>query len=430
MLIPRYIPHTLLLILLSSLLGCGEKLANAQAPGGMPPPEVAVVTVASGNVTVSTELPGRVEATRTAQVRARVPGIVQKRLFREGSEVKAGDVLYQIDPAQYKANVASAEASLARAQATLAQTSAKLERYQPLVQTNAISKQEFDDVIGAQKQAAAEVAAARAARETARLNLGYATVNAPISGRIGRALVTEGALVGQGEATPLAVIQQIDPIFVTMTQSSSEMQKLRRALADGKLKRLGNNEALVALVTEDGQKIGAPGKLLFAEMSVDESSGSVILRAQFPNPDRSLLPGMYVRARLEQAVREQSITIPQQAVQRTSEGPSVMLVQADGKVAVQPIKTEGTVGNDWIVSAGLKAGDRVIVEGVQKARPGATVKAIGWKKPGAAAAAPAPAATQVQASTPAPAAKTAPAPVPTPAPAAAPAAAKPAASTR
>lgn len=387
----RYFPHALLLLLLSSLLGCGDKQAQAQAPGGPPPPEVAVVTVAAGDVTVSTELPGRVEATRTAQVRARVPGIVQKRLFREGSEVKAGDVLYQIDPAQYKANVASAEAALARAQATLAQTSAKLERYQPLVQSNAISKQEYDDVQGAQRQAAADVAAARAARESARLNLGYATVNAPISGRIGRALVTEGALVGQGEATPLAVVQQIDPIFVTMTQSSSEMQKLQRAFADGKLKRLGKNAAQVTLVTEDGQKIGAPGKLLFAEMSVDESSGSVILRAQFPNPERNLLPGMYVRARLEQAVREQSITIPQQSVQQTPQGPSVLLVQADGKVAVQPIKTEGTIGNQWIVSQGLKPGDRVIVEGLQKARPGSAVKAVDWQKPGTAAAKPAPA---------------------------------------
>jgi membrane fusion protein (multidrug efflux system) len=399
----RALPHALLLLLLSSLAGCGEKPAQAQAPGGMPPPEVAVITVAADNVTVSTELPGRVEATRTAQVRARVPGIVQRRLFTEGSEVKAGDVLYQIDPAQYKASLASAEAALARAQANLSLTSAKLERYQPLVQTNAISKQEFDDVLGAQKQAAADVAAARASRESARLNLGYATVNAPISGRIGRALVTEGALVGQGEATPLAVVQQIDPIFVTMSQSSSEMQNLQRALADGRLKRLGKNAAQVTLVTEDGQKIGAPGKLLFAEMSVDESSGSVILRAQFPNTGRNLLPGMYVRARLEQAVREQSITVPQQAVQRSAEGPSVLLVQADGKVAKRPIKTEGTVGNQWIVSEGLKPGDRVIVEGLQKARPGAAVKVVDWQKPGTAAAKPAqasaPAASKPAAST-------------------------------
>lgn len=405
------------LILSAALSGCGDKPASAPPAAGMPPPEVAVITVAAESVTISAELPGRLEATRVAQVRARVPGIVQKRLFREGGEVKAGDVLFQIDPAQYKANLASAEAALARAEANLTQTTAKAQRYQPLVESNAISKQEYDDATAARMQASADVAAAKAARETARLNLGYATVSSPISGRIGRALVTEGALVGQGEATQLAVVQQIDPIYVTLTQSSNDMENLQRALAEGKLKRLPGNGVRVTLVTQDGRPYGEPGKLLFSDISVDESSGAVILRGVFPNPARSLLPGMYVRARLEQAVREQSIMVPQQAVQRTGDKASVLVVLPDGKVEARPIRTEGSLGDQWIVSAGLKPGEKVIVEGLQKARPGASVKPVQWQKPGAA---PAPASAG-----PAPATPATPA-----APAASAAASKPAPQTK
>jgi membrane fusion protein (multidrug efflux system) len=376
----RQLPLILVLMLSTLLQACGEKSANAQGAGGAPPPpEVAVVTVTAQDSAVTNELPGRVEATRVAQVRARVPGIVQKRMFQEGGEVKAGEVLYQIDPAQYEANLASAEASLARAEANHALANAKLERYRPLVQTNAISKQEFDDLIAVQKQAAADVQAAKAARETARLNVGYARVTSPIAGRIGRALVTEGALVGQGEATPLAVVQQIDPIYVTLTQSNSELQALQRAMADGRLKRISKNEARVVLVNDSGKPYGEPGKLLFSEITVDEGTGSVLLRALFPNGNRSLLPGMYVRARLEQAVREQAITVPQQAVQRNGDNASVMVVGPENKVEARTVKTDGTLGDQWVIASGLKAGEKIIVEGFQKAQPGNPVKPVPWQ---------------------------------------------------
>jgi membrane fusion protein (multidrug efflux system) len=384
---------------LSVLSGCGDKISSAQAQGaGMPPPEVSVVTVAPERIAMTTDLPGRLEAARIAQVRARVPGIVTKRVFREGSEVKAGDVLFRIDAAPFQATYNSAQAALARAEANQAQANLKAERFKSLVATNAISKQEYDDAQTAQKQTAADVAAAKATRETARLNLGYATVTAPISGRIGRALVTEGALVGQGEATPLALVQQLDPIYVNVTQSSTEALQLQRAMANGQLQSAGKGQAKVTLLMEDGSAYPHPGKLLFTDMTVDQSSGAITLRAEVPNPDRFLLPGMYVRARIDQAVKEQAIAVPQQAVQRDPGGASVMLVGADGKVAVQPVKADTAQGNVWIVSEGLKAGDRVIVEGFQKVRPGAVVKPTPWKQtasnpaqPKAEAASPAPA---------------------------------------
>jgi membrane fusion protein (multidrug efflux system) len=369
---------------LTALAGCGEKTANAQAPaGGMPPPEVAVVTVAPESIAITSELPGRLEATRIAQVRARIPGVVLKRVFEEGSDVKAGDVLFRIDPAPLQAAYNNALAVLARAEANLAQTTTKAQRYKPLVETNAISKQEYDDAVTAQKQATADVASAKAAKETARLNLGYATVTAPISGRIGRAQVTEGALVGQGEATPLAVIQQIDPIYVNVTQSSAELLRLKAAMANGQLKKVGADRASVTLVTEDGQTYPQPGKLLFSDMSVDENTGAIMMRAKFPNPDRFLLPGMYARARLEQAINEQAITVPQQAVVRGPDGASVMVVGSDGKVAARPIKTGAAQGGKWTITEGLKTGDNVIVEGLQKIKPGAPVKAVQWKGPAA-----------------------------------------------
>ncbi|MDQ9170116.1 efflux RND transporter periplasmic adaptor subunit [Oxalobacteraceae bacterium R-40] len=381
--------------LIIALSGCGEKNANAQTAGGNPPPpEVSVVTISPQRVTLTTELPGRLEATRVAQVRARVPGIVLKRVYKEGSDVKAGDVLFRIDPASYQAALNSTEASVARAEANLAQANLKLNRYKPLVETNAISKQEFDDAVAAQKQASADVQAAKAARANARLNLGYATVNAPISGRIGRALVTEGALVGQGEATPLALIQQLDPIYATLTQSTAELLRLQRAMANGQLQRVGNNEAKVTLVMEDGSVYPQSGKLLFSDLNVDQSSGSVTLRAEFPNPQRFLLPGMYVRARLEQAVSQNAILVPQQAVQRDPAGAVVMVVGADSKVRSRQVKTASVQGNNWVISEGLKSGEQVIVEGLQKVKPGAPVKAVPWKPAGSNDAAPAQAAGQ------------------------------------
>jgi membrane fusion protein (multidrug efflux system) len=317
---------------------------------------------------------------------------VLKRVFREGSEVKAGDLLFRIDPAPLQAVYASAQAALARAEAVSTQASMKAKRYQPLVEVNAVSKQEYDDAVAAQKTAEADVLTARATRQTAALNLGYASVTAPISGRIGRALVTEGALVGQSDVTQLALIQQLDPIYVNLTQSSNEVLGLQQALADGKLKNVGAGQAKVTLVTDDGRPYPYPGKLLFSDISVDPSTGAVTLRAEFPNPKRSLLPGMYVRARLEQAVDENAIVLPQQAVVRDLNGSVVMVVGADNKVAAHPVTTGAAQGNTWIITDGVKPGDRVIVEGLQKVKPGATVRTTPWNAPDKAAAQPAAAA--------------------------------------
>ena len=369
----------------SLLSGCGDKPQGGQRP----PTEVAIVTVAPERMGITRELPGRLEAIRTAQVRARVPGIVLKRTFREGSEVKEGQVLFQIDPAPYQAALSSAKATLAKAEANLTQASLKMERYEPLVKINAISKQEYDEVIAAQKQAKADVASGKAAVTTASLNLGYARVTAPISGRIGRALVTEGALVGQAEVTPLALIQQADTMYLNLTQSSAEVTQLQQAMSSGKFKKTPQNEAQVTLVTEDGSEYPHSGTLLFSDITVDESTGTVTLRALFPNPERMLMPGVFVRARLQQAVDEQAIAVPQQAVQRTNAGASVMVVGAEDKVEVRQVTTASAIGDKWVIASGLKSGDRVIVEGLQKIRPGMAVKPVDWKpgvKPAAAEA--------------------------------------------
>lgn len=375
--IRRFTFTPIALLVLSLIAACGDKATSAPPAGGMPPPEVSVITIAPERITLVTELPGRLEATRIAQVRARVPGIVLKRSFEEGRHVKTGELLYQIDSTPFQASYNSAQAARAKAEANLAQASLKVERYKPLVETNAISKQEYDDALTAQKQTEADLAAAKAAQENARLNLTYASVTAPISGQIGRALVTEGALVGQGEATPLALIQQIDPIYVNLSQSSADLLRLRHAIASGQLK--GTSEQIkVNLITEDGRLYPHPGKLLFSDLSVDESSGSIMMRASFPNPDRTLLPGMYVRARLDQAINEQAITVPQQAVIRGTDGASVMLVGKDGKVVPTPVQADTVQDGKWVISKGLKAGDQIIVEGFQKAKPGATVKPVAW----------------------------------------------------
>ena len=379
--------------LLAFVVACGQKEAAAPAgapPGGAapPPPEVGVVTVEPHPVGLTTELPGRLEASRVAQVRARAAGILQKRLFREGSDVKAGQQLFRIDPAPYEAALASAQASLSRAQANLSQASAQAERYKPLLAANAISKQEYIDAVAAEKQAAADVAAGKAAVQTARINLGYATVTAPISGRIGRALVTEGALVGQGEATPLAVIQQIDPIYVNFTQSSTDVLRLRRALEQGQYKRASGAEAAqVEVVLEDGSVYDHPGRLLFSDLTVDPTSGQITLRAEVPNPKGFLLPGMYVRVRLEQAQAANGITVPQQAVTRGSTGDTVMVVGPDGKVAPRPVKIGSAVDGQWLVLEGLSAGEQVMVDGFQKLRGNAPVKAVPWQPAGSAPAA-------------------------------------------
>ena len=376
------------------LAACGKSDAPPAAAGdGMPPPEVGVVVATPGDVGLITELPGRLEALRVAQVRARVAGILQKRLFREGSDVKAGQPLFAIDAAPYAAALQSAEATLARAQANLTQAAALAERYKPLVAANAVSQQEYANAVAAQKQAEADVAAGRAAVQTGRINLNYASVTAPISGRIGRALVTEGALVGQGEATQLAVIQQVDPVYVNFTQSAGEVMKLRRALADGQLQRAGGSEAaIVRVVLEDGSEYALPGKLLFSDLTVDPSTGQITLRAEVPNPKGDLLPGLYVRVRLEQAQVANAITLPQQAVTRTQQGDKITVVGADGKLSPRMVKVGAARNNQWIVLEGLKAGEQVMVDGFQKLQmmpPGTPVKAVPWQAPGSAAAAPA-----------------------------------------
>ena len=373
------------------LAACGKSDAPPAAAGdGMPPPEVGVVVATPGDVGLITELPGRLEALRVAQVRARVAGILQKRLFREGSDVKAGQPLFAIDAAPYAAALQSAEATLARAQANLTQAAALAERYKPLVAANAVSQQEYANAVAAQKQAEADVAAGRAAVQTGRINLNYASVTAPISGRIGRALVTEGALVGQGEATQLAVIQQVDPVYVNFTQSAGEVMKLRRALADGQLQRAGGSEAAsVRVVLEDGSEYSRPGKLLFSDLTVDATTGQITLRAEVPNPKGDLLPGLYVRVRLEQAQVANAISLPQQAVTRTQQGDKITVVGADGKLSQRTVKVGAARNNQWVVLEGLKEGEQVMVDGFQKLQmmpPGTPVKAVPWQAPGSAAA--------------------------------------------
>lgn len=364
--------------------GGGQPAAGGPPGGGMPPAEVGVVTVTPGDVGLQTELPGRLEASRTAQVRARAAGILLKREFTEGSDVKAGQRLFTIDPAPYQAALQTAQASQARAEANLAQARALAERYAPLVKENAISQQEYASAVAAQKTAEADVASGKAAVQTATINLNYASVTAPIAGRIGRALVTEGALVGQGEATQLAVVQQINPMYVNFTQSVSEVYRLQKAQKEGRLQGAGDKAATVRVVLEDGTEYGRPGKLLFSDLTVDQTTGQITLRAEVPNPDGTLLPGMYVRVRLEQATAGNAITLPQQAVTRSAQGDSVMVVDAEGKAVRRTIQVGGQQNGQWVVLDGLKAGEQVMVDGFQKLRPGVTVKPVPWKKPGSA----------------------------------------------
>ena len=384
-------PWALLLAAGLGLAACGDSPSKAAgtggpAAGGPPPAEVGVVTVTPGDVGLVTELPGRLEASRVAEVRARAAGILQQRVFREGSDVKAGQLLFRIDAAPYAAALQSAEASLARAQANRTQATALANRYKPLVAENAISQQEFANAQAAQQSAEADVAVAQAAVQTASINLGYASVTAPIAGRIGRALVTEGALVGQGQATELAVIQQVNPLFVNFTQSAAEVLRLRRSLEAGQLKGAGAGAASVRVVLEDGSEHPQAGKLLFSDLTVDPTTSQITLRAEVPNPEGALLPGLYVRVRLEQATARDAITLPQQAVTRSARGDTVMVVDAEGKVAPRPVKLGGQQNAQWVVLDGLEAGEQVMVDGFQKLRGGAPVKPVPWVSPGERAA--------------------------------------------
>ena len=412
----RSIALGLSLIAALGLSACGDKKEDAQkaqAATQAPPPEVGVVTVDLQNVPLVSDLPGRLEASRIAQVRARAAGIVQKRLFQEGSDVRAGQALFQIDSTPYRASLQSAQATLAQAEANLAQASATARRYKPLVEANAISKQEYDTAIAAEKAAAAMVAAGKAGVTNANVNLSYANVTAPISGRIGRAMVTEGALVGQGEATQLATIQQVNPLYVNLTQSSADIMRMREAVNSGKLAKLGDNGIKVDVYLDDGKKYAQPGKLLFTDLSVDPSTGQVSVRAELPNPEGMLLPGTYVRVRLQQAQVDNATLIPQQAVTRNEKGNFVMVVAEDGSVAPRPVQISQSQGNNWIVTSGLKTGEKVMVDGLIKVGMGAKkVKPVPWKGDGstAAPAAPTPAATPAAAApATAPAAQAAPA---------------------
>ncbi|MDL9999949.1 efflux RND transporter periplasmic adaptor subunit [Variovorax sp. J22P240] len=401
---PRLAAAAAATAVLLALTACGKGAAPGAGGAAPPPPEVGVVVATPTNVGLITELPGRLEASRVSQVRARAAGILLERLFKEGSDVKAGQPLFRIDPAPYAAAQRSAEASLARAEANAAQAKALAERYKPLVAANAVSKQEYDNAVAAQKTAEADVGVSRAALTTAKINMSYAAVTAPISGRIGRALVTEGALVGQNDATELAVIQQIDPMYVNFTQSATDVLRLRRAMEAGQFKRAsGPNAASVRVVLEDGTEYALPGRLLFSDLTVDATTGQVTLRAEVPNPKGELLPGLYVRVRLEQAQAANAITVPQQAVTRTQQGDTLTVVEPDGKLSKRTVKISAAQDNQWVVLEGLKAGEQVMVDGFQKLQmmpPGTPVKAVPWKAPApatpaaAAAAAPAPAAKQ------------------------------------
>jgi membrane fusion protein, multidrug efflux system len=382
-------------VLAAQLAACGPGGAPP-APAAPPPVEVGVITVTASTVGLLTELPGRTEASRVAQVRARVAGILQRQLFREGSDVKAEQPLFQIDAAPYQATLASAKAAQARAEANLMQAQAQAERYKPLIEANAISQQEFVSAVAAQKQAEADIAAAKAAVQTAQINLGYASVTSPIAGRIGRALVTEGALVGQGEATQLALVQQIDPMYVNITQPVADVLRLRSAIASGKLKTVaGSASAAVRIVLDDGSVYAQTARLLFSDLSVDPGSGQISLRAEVPNPKGVLLPGMYVRARLEQAAASAAMLLPQQAVERTTQGDSVKVLGADGGFSIRAVKVSAAKDGQWVVLEGLKAGEQVIVDGFQKLQGKSKLKPVPWtaaapaSAPASAASAPA-----------------------------------------
>ena len=373
-----------------ALAACGDKAAAPPGPGGgmPPPPPVGVLTVAPQTVALQTELPGRVEAQRTAQVRARVTGVVLQRQFREGSEVRAGAPLFLIDPLPYQAALDSASAQQARAEASLGQTRATAERFKPLADAQAISRQDYVNALSAQKAAEADLAAAKAAVQVARINLGYTRVTAPISGRIGRALVTEGALVSAAEATQLALVQQTSSVYVNFTQSSGELLALRKAIASNQLRRSGGDTVAVSVVLEDGSVLPKPGRLLFSDLSVDASSGQVTLRAEVPNNEGLLLPGQYVRVRLAQAELPAGILLPQQAVTRTQQGDSVLVVGEGNKPGPRKVKIRQGQAGQWVVTEGLNAGDRVIVDGFQKMFvPGAPVTPVPWTPLGTAAAA-------------------------------------------
>lgn len=366
-------PLAAVLMLSGSLVltGCDNK--EAQQGGQQKAPEVGVLTLKSTPLKITTDLPGRTSSFRVAEVRPQVSGIILKRNFVEGSDVKAGQSLYQIDPAPYQAAYDSAKGDLAQAVANAQIAAVTVKRYKPLMGTKYISQQDYDNAAATQSQTAAAVQVAKASVETARINLAYTKVISPISGRIGKSAVTEGALVQSGQTTALATVQQLDPIYVDVTQSSEDFMRLRQELNSGKLQQT-DGKAQVKLLLQDGSEFAQTGTLEFSDVTVDETTGSITLRAVFPNPDHSLLPGMFVRARLEEGTNPSALLVPQQAVTRTPTGQATaMVVGADNKVESRNLTTEQAIGDKWLVTAGLKDGDRVITTGVQRAKAGATV---------------------------------------------------------
>jgi membrane fusion protein (multidrug efflux system) len=350
---------------------------SASVPTESPPPAVGVQTLAPQKVAVQVELSGRTSAFLVSEVRPQVGGIIENRLFTEGGDVAQGDVLYQIDPATYQASLDSARASLAKAKANVVSLQSKAKRYDELVGINAVAKQDYDDAVASLKAAQADIALNAAAVKTAEINLAYTKITAPISGRIGKSSVTEGALVTASQTTSLATIQDLDKIYVDVTQTSAEYLRLKRDLAEGRITRSGENQADVTLLLEDGSTYADKGALQFSDVTVDQSTGSITLRAIFPNPRHDLLPGMYVRAILDEGSNDQAILAPQQAVMRDAKGePYAYVVGKEEKVEQRTLKTERTIGDQWLVGSGLKSGDRLIVDGFQSIKPGLAVKAV------------------------------------------------------
>ena len=365
-------------ILAGSLMiaGCGKETTASVPPKGEPP-QVGVVKIVPRNVSITTELAGRTSSYLIAEVRPQVGGIVQKRLFTEGSNVRAGQVLYQIDPATYQAAFDSARAAMDKAQANVMPAQLKAERYKELVGIRAVSQQDYDNAYAALKQAQADVAVSKAAVETARIQLDYTHVTAPISGRIGKSSVTIGALVTANQSASLATIQKLDPVYVDVTQSNVEALRLKRDLADGKIRRDVASQAKVKLILEDGALYPLDGTLKFSDVTVDQNTGSVTLRMVFPNPKHTLLPGMFVRAILEEGVVDGAILAPERGVSRDPAGNAVaMVVGADNKVESRILKVSRTIGDNWLVTEGLNSGDRLILEGTQKAPVGTLVKPV------------------------------------------------------
>jgi len=355
------------------LAGCG-----GQKAGGPPgPAEVVVLNVSPEKIATTMELSGRTSAFRMAEIRPQVNGLIQKRLFVEGSDVRAGQVLYQIDPAPFQAALDNAKAALGKADANLPAIRSRVERFRELLADKAVSQQDYDDASAALKQSEADIQFWKATVETARINLGYTRITAPISGRIGKSNVTEGALVTAHQPVPLSTIQQLDPIYVDVPQATAELLRLQRRLAEGRLNHGDKNQNQVKLMLEDGAPYPMEGTLQFRDITVDPTTGSVMLRVVFPNPKGVLLPGMFVRTVLQEGINAQAILIPQQAVQRDPKGnPFTLIVEAGDKVGARPLVLDRAMGDRWLVASGLAPGDRVIIEGIQKAKPGAPVKVV------------------------------------------------------